>query len=63
MDKIYFLCEFTYGGKGNFYQEIENGVLLRLVNMDGSTLILNDFYGYRTLSDQYVVNIEFPQTL
>ena len=63
MDKIYFLCEFTYGGKGNFYQEIENGVLLRLVNMDGSTLIPSDFYGYRALSDQYVVNIEFPQTL
>ena len=63
MDKIYYLCEFTYGGKGNFYQEIENGILLRLVNMDGSTLEPTDFYGYRTTSEHYAINIEFPQTL
>ena len=63
MDKIYFLCEFTYGGKGSFYQEIENGVLLRLVNVDGSTLEPTTFYGYKTTSEHYAINLEFPQTL
>jgi hypothetical protein len=63
MDKIYFLCEFEYGGKGNFYQEIQNGQLVRLVNMDGSTLEPTDFYGYKIISSDFATNLEFPQTL
>lgn len=42
----YILCEFQYGYNGSFYQEIdESGRLVRMVNLDGSTLILNEVIG------------------
>lgn len=36
----YILCEFNYGYTGQFYQEIENGNVIRYVNLDGTTLTL-----------------------
>lgn len=63
MDKIYFLCEFEYGGEGTFYQEIQDGQLLRLVNLDGSTLQPLDSYGYNIVNPNYISNLEFPQII
>lgn len=42
----YILCEFQYGYNGSFYQEIDElGNLVRMVNLDGSTLVLNEVIG------------------
>jgi hypothetical protein len=38
----YILCEFEYGYDGSFFQEIdENGNIVRMTDMDGSTLDLD----------------------
>lgn len=36
----YILCQFNYGYTGQFYQEIDNGDLIRYANLDGTTLTL-----------------------
>ena len=56
MEKQYYLCEFVYGGTGQFYQEVENGIVLRLVNLDGTDLILEDPYGYNIVESEPVLN-------
>ncbi len=63
MDKIYYLCEFYYGGKGTFYLEAESGIVLRLVNMDGTTLVLEEPYGYNMIDKEGYPNLTFPQTI
>lgn len=63
MDKIYHLCQFEYGGTGNFYQEVENGIVKRLVNLDGSTLEITEPYGYIIIDKEGYVNLTFPQGL
>jgi len=52
----YYLCEFEYGYVGQFYQEISNGQILRYVDLDGNTIILEGAYGYKLLD----VNPEKP---
>ena len=50
----YILCEFEYGYDGNFYQEIDNGGnLIRMTDMDGSTLDLDIAtpYGAKVIND------------
>jgi hypothetical protein len=36
----YILCKFEYGYTGNFYQEISNGNVVRMTDLDGNTLVL-----------------------
>jgi len=42
----YILCEFEYGYEGQLYQEISNGVVIRLTDLDGNTLEVSGDYGY-----------------
>lgn len=56
MDKIYYLCEFEYGNTGQFYQEVENGSVSRLINLDGSDLIIEEPYGYFLVSSEPIIN-------
>jgi hypothetical protein len=39
----YILIEFTYGWDFQAYQEISNGTLVRITDLDGNTLKLPDF--------------------
>jgi hypothetical protein len=48
----YILCEFEYGYTGQFYQEIDNGNVIRNTDLLGNTLILEGAYG------AFVVNSE-----
>jgi hypothetical protein len=57
MDKYYYLCEFDYGGTGQFYQEIENGIVLRLINLDGTDLVTEDPYGYYVTDTEPELNL------
>ena len=41
----YILCEFEYGYTGQFYQEIENGTVIRNTDLTGTTLVLENAYG------------------
>jgi hypothetical protein len=41
----YILCEFEYGYTGQFYQEIENGTVIRNTDLIGTTLVLENAYG------------------
>ena len=41
----YILCEFEYGYTGQFYQEIENGEVIRNTDLIGTTLVLENAYG------------------
>ena len=59
MDKYYYLCKFDYGGEGQFYQEIENGIPLRFLNLDGSELILEGSYGYYVIDPEPKLNLSF----
>ena len=38
----YILCEFEYGHSGQFYQEILDGKVVRMTDLDGNTLNLVD---------------------
>jgi len=42
----YILCQFQYGYEGQLYQEINNGSVVRLTDLDGNTLELTGNYGY-----------------
>jgi hypothetical protein len=54
---IYYKIIFDYGSPVNEgYQEIENGYVLRLTDLDGNTLELESNYGYG-VSD---INPPFP---
>ena len=50
----YILCEFEYGYSGQLYQEVINGSVNRLVDINGNDLNLEGSYGY------YVIN-ETPE--
>lgn len=39
----YILIQFTYGWNFQAYQEINNGVLVRITDLDGNTLTYPDF--------------------
>lgn len=41
----YILCEFEYGYSGQFYQEIENGQVIRNTDVLGNSLTLEGEYG------------------
>lgn len=56
MNKIYYLCEFEYGSTGQFYQEVENGNVLRLVNLDNSDVIIEEPYGYFIVNSEPILN-------
>lgn len=60
MDKVYYLCEFEYGGEGNFYLVAENGVVQYLVNTDGTSLELSSAYGYILIDPIGVINLQLP---
>ena len=57
MDKYYYLCEFEYGASGQFYQEIQNGNVLRLVNLDGSNVNIEGPYGYDVIDIEPSLNL------
>lgn len=57
MDKYYYLCEFNYGGSGQFYQEIQNGNVLRLVDFNGIELVTEGDYGYFVTSTEPFINL------
>lgn len=57
MDKQYYLCEFIYGGTGQFYQEVENGYVIRLVNLDGTELIIEVDHGYSIINTEPFLNL------
>ena len=57
MNKIYLLCEFDYGGTGQFYQEIESGTLLRLCSLDGTDLVTEGDYGYYVVNEEQLINL------
>lgn len=42
----YILCQFQYGYEGQLYQEINQGSVVRLTDLDGNTLELSKDYGY-----------------
>ena len=42
----YILCQFQYGYEGQLYQEINQGSVVRLTDLDGNTLELTEVYGY-----------------
>ena len=46
----YILCRFEYGYEGDFFQEIFNGEVIRMVDLDGNTLVLNPPYGYNIIN-------------
>lgn len=49
----YTLCQFEYGYEGTFYQEsgINEEGLIRFVDLEGNTLILEGEYGYIVIDD------------
>lgn len=47
--KEYLLCEFDYGYSGLLYQEIFQGNVIRLTDVNGVTLELTGEYGYRII--------------
>ncbi len=53
----YILCEFEYGYTGQFYQEIDNGQVIRNTDLDGNTLVLENAYG------AYVIDPEPPRPI
>lgn len=48
----YILCEFEYGYEGQFYQEINQGLVIRYVDLDGNTLELTGEYGYKIINSE-----------
>jgi hypothetical protein len=56
MNKVYYLCEFEYGSTGQFYQEVENGTVTRLINLDSSDLTIEEPYGYFLVSSEPIIN-------
>lgn len=38
----YILCQFEYGYEGMFYQVIQDGVVIRLADIDGNTIIIKE---------------------
>lgn len=42
----YILCQFQYGHEGQLFQEISNGQVIRLTDLDGVTLEFDGEYGY-----------------
>jgi hypothetical protein len=57
MDKYYYFCEFDYGRSGKFYQEIENGIPIRFVDLNGLELILEGAYGYYVIDPEPKLNL------
>jgi hypothetical protein len=57
MDKYYYLCEFNYGGSGQFYQEIQNGNVLRLIDFNGIELVTEGEYGYIITNTEPLINL------
>ena len=57
MDKYYYLCEFDYGGSGQFYQEVQNGNVLRLVNLDGTDINIEGSFGYDVIDIEPSLNL------
>ena len=53
----YILCQFQYGYDGQLYQEISNGTVIRLTDLDGNTLVFDDEYGY------FVINSNPPRPI
>lgn len=50
---IYTLCQFEYGYEGTFYQEsgMNGEGLIRFVDLNGTTLILEGNYGYNVIDN------------
>ena len=42
----YILCQFEYGYEGQLYQEVNLGSVIRLTDLQGNTLNLENEYGY-----------------
>jgi hypothetical protein len=53
----YILCEFQYGYEGQLYQEISNGTVVRLTDLNGNSLELQNEYGY------YVIDSNPPRPI
>ncbi len=53
----YILCEFDYGYTGQFYQETDNGMVIRNTDLLGNTLVLEAAYGAFVINSE----IESPE--
>ena len=53
----YILCQFQYGYEGQLYQEISNGTVIRLTDLDGNSLEFTEEYGY------YVIDSNPPKPI
>jgi len=51
----YYLCQFEYGYSGLFYQVVENGNVIKYVDLDGNELVLEGSYGYGLLSHEAII--------
>lgn len=51
----YYLCEFEYGYKGQFYQVVDNGNLIGYVDLNNNQLILEGSYGYNIINTEPVI--------
>ena len=47
----YSLCQFEYGSEGQFYQESNEGGLVRFIDLNCNTLELIPPYGYFVVED------------
>lgn len=60
MDKKYYLCEFDYGGSGQFYLEAQSDIVLRFCNLDNSDLIIENPFGYYIVNPEPFINLFEP---
>jgi hypothetical protein len=51
---VYYLCEFEYGYTGQFYQEVQDGYVIRLLDLTGNVLNTEGSYGYYLLDKEPV---------
>lgn len=57
MEKQYYLCEWNYGYTGQFYQEVENGIVVRFVDLNGAELPVAENFGYDVINKEPFSNL------
>jgi hypothetical protein len=57
MDKYYYLCAFSLDKETTFYQEIENGIVVRLVDLNGDDLNPPENFSYEIIDPEIKINL------
>jgi hypothetical protein len=57
MDKYYYLCAFSLDKEITFYQEIENGIVIRLVDLNGNNLNPLENFSYEIIDSEIKINL------